>query len=185
MKQSPTADYPVRVRPESWEHDPTQAGLYAGVYTVTLNATVDITFVPDLSRSAPPWDGRILPADLDALHTPEQAAYASALLARYVVTPNAARAGRVESFRPAGGALDGGYDEDSVVRYVEPAQYADFVGDLDRLAVVVGSVRSDTPVSALRDHPVIRFVEDDIVAAPWFGRDDVVWLGRPAPDRTG
>jgi hypothetical protein len=59
MKQSPTADYPVRVRPESWEHDPTQAGLYAGVYTVTLNATVDITFVPDLSRSAPPWDGRI------------------------------------------------------------------------------------------------------------------------------
>jgi hypothetical protein len=179
MKQSPTADYPVRVRPESWEHEPPRSDLYAGVYTMTLNFTVDVTFVPDLSRSAPPWDGHRLPPDLDDVATADQAAYAAAMLAQYVVTPNAARAGRVESFR-----LDGS-TEDSVVRYVEPAEFGAFAGDLDQLAEIVGSVHSMTPVSELRGYPVIGFVEREIVAAPWLGARQAAWLGRPARDRIG
>jgi hypothetical protein len=176
MKASPRADYPVSVLAASWEKsDPGSARLYEGIYTVTLNHRVDICFVPDISDLAPPWDGRGLPADFDEIATVDQARYAGALVASYVVTPNAQRSGGVDRFRyPAHEPRA----DDTLVRYVDAAEFARFAADLESLTDIVGTVRPDKTVLDLRDYEVIRWIEAQVVAAPWFGPRDAAWLGR-------
>lgn len=56
---------------------------------VALNAAVTVCFIPDIARDAAAWWETALEGDVrDAL----AARRAAALLARYVVTPDAARA---------------------------------------------------------------------------------------------
>lgn len=177
MKSGPSADYPVSVVPESWEViDSTRTPLYEGIYRVTLNATVDVVFVPDVSAVAPPWSGRRVPENIDDVRTLEEARLMTALVSTYVVTPNDARAGTVERFE-----FDG---DQGTVRYVGETEFAQFSADLDALSRIVGSVAPDRTVSDLRAHAVIRFVEAEVVAQPWFAPADAAWLGRaPSADR--
>jgi hypothetical protein len=176
MKPNPRADYPVGVREESWEQSDSEAArLYEGIYTMTLNYRVDIAFVPDISAMAPPWDGHGLPANFDEIATVEHARYATALLGSYVVTPDATRIGDVVRFRfPA----DEPRADDTLVRYVDPGDFARYLADLKALTKIVGSIYPNRTVVDLRDYEVIRFVEAEIVGAPWFGPADAAWLGR-------
>src|SRR5690606_10285212 len=108
MKARPTADYPVRVVREANEVLAANAAYYEGIYSVILNQTVQVVFVPDVSAQAPPWDGHQLPADLDLVATAEQARIEMVVWAQYAVTPNAPLAGQVEQIPgrppPADGA---------------------------------------------------------------------------------
>jgi hypothetical protein len=171
-KVSPRADYPVKVVPESWEQEPATARFYEGIYTVVLNSTVDIAFVPDVSALAPPW--RELPDDVGSV---EQARVASVLLARYAVTPNDRLAGREERFElPA----SGGYDATGgVVYYVTAAEFARWSAELDRLAAQDrNSFHATRTVSALRDLDIVGFVERRVLTSPQFAERDGRMLGR-------
>jgi hypothetical protein len=180
MKVSPRADYPVRVIPQAWEEVASRAGLYEGIFTVTLNHTVDVTFVPDVSAVAPQWDSRFLPASFDEVATVEQARVSTALVASYVVTPNETLAGTQERFV---WPPDGGPDAAVVVFYVTSAEFARYAEDLDRLSGIVGSLYPDKTVSDLRDYEVVGFLERRVVASPLLdpghatmlcrGRDDI------------
>lgn len=172
MKVSPTADFPVRVLEQQWEDgDP----LYAGIFAVTLNHVVDVAFVPDLSAIAPPWEDRLLPQDLDAVKTPEQARLATVLFTSYVVTPNLDRAGTDDVF--IWGVESG--DDRHIVYYVTPAEFDAHAADLAVLTAVAGNPHSPPRVSELRDqHPVVRFIEERIVASAGIHPRHAVMLGR-------
>jgi hypothetical protein len=174
MKVSPRVDYPVRVLAQEWDEEPVRADLYRGLFAVTLNHVVEIVFVPDISEVAPPWDGGTLPADLDDVDTPAQARLASALLGRYVVTPNDAYAGDTATFRWPSEA-----DRPGTVWYVGSAEFARFAADLRQLSSVVGGRFTDTTVLDLRSYAVIRFIEG-LVGTPWFDPGDAAILGREA-----
>jgi hypothetical protein len=178
MKISPHADYPVRVIEQAWEEEPDRAYLYHGVFTMTLNHVVDIAFVPDVSATAPPWDGRQLPASTDEIAAVAQARIAAAMLPRYAVTPNEARAGDVERAQwPA----TGGDANRAMIRYVRQEEFDRFATDLRHLSTVVSEKFIGTTVSGLRQFPVIQFVEREVVAAPWLAPDDAAMLGRVDP----
>ena len=96
MKVGPSAHYSVGVWRAEWEEPNDNAPLYHGIFEVQLQHSADITFVPDISSAAPPWDSRRLPDDIDTVDTVELARLAQALLSSYVVTPNDKLAGSEE-----------------------------------------------------------------------------------------
>jgi hypothetical protein len=169
MKVSPTADYTVRVLRQEQEESSPAAPLYAGIFAVALNHLVTVTFVPDVSAAAPPWDPSQLPADLDAVATAERARLAVALLSSYVVTPNDARAGTED-------AMQG--DDSGVVFYVTAAEFARYAADLTGLTEVAGRLYSDRRVSELRGHEVITFIERRVVASPRLDPRHAALLGQ-------
>jgi hypothetical protein len=88
MKVRPRSDYPVGVRPMSVEVPAGVAGLYEGIYEVTLNSVVGIVFCPSLADVAPPFRDELLPRDVDEITTATQARLVSILFSTYSVTPN-------------------------------------------------------------------------------------------------
>jgi hypothetical protein len=184
MKVRPRADYPVRVAPQEWEVDPPTESLYKGIFDVTLNRTVDIVFVPDVTAVAPPWDPTILPADMDDATTQEQTRLDAALHATYIVTPNPLLAHTDETLRWARSdtaETEPGIEEatDGVVFYVSPAEFESYTSDLQALSAVVGRLHSNTPVSKLRHYSVIGFVQERIVGSPRLHPRHAELLGRP------
>jgi hypothetical protein len=82
VKVGPSANYYVRVRPSAWNSpspDPARLALYAGIFHVSLQYTVGVTFVPDVSALAPPWTVDALPAPGERIGTVEQARLAEVL----------------------------------------------------------------------------------------------------------
>ncbi|ROO62080.1 hypothetical protein EDC02_4049 [Micromonospora sp. Llam0] len=163
MKIKPSANFYVRVRRREWEEEPPASPVYNGMFTVTLNFTVPVAFVPEIA-SAPPWTDASLPPDLVEPATAEQARLIEALTADYVVTPNGALAGTEEPFlRPTD---DGGPDLPTVVFYVTGAEFARYADDLDQLSEVAGDLHSFARIADLREHEVIAFIERRIVPSP-------------------
>ena len=177
MQVSPRSDYPVRVRRRGWDEAPKVAEHYEGVYDVTLNEMVTVTFVPDLGPRARPFDRSELPPDLDDITRPADARLEAVIFAGRAVTPDSARAGRHEKL-PLPAWDDEPWAEPGTVFYVTPEEFARLAEDLDALSREHGAMNSDTPVSALRGHPVVDFVER-LVAHPAFGDEDLVFLRDP------
>jgi hypothetical protein len=185
VKERPTADYPVRVVRETNELDDAVSAPYEGIYTVVLNHIVSITFVPDVSAQAPPWDGSQLPVDFDVASTVEQARLEMVLAAHYAVTPNTSLAGEVERFpetwRPAS-APPGPPMPDELrrgwVRYVTSEEFDGFATELPVFHEVVLGMLSGATVSRLTDFQVMRFIAEQVVAAHWLHPRDARMLGR-------
>lgn len=176
MKVSPRADYPVRVVPEPEEMAEPLAPLYQGIYRLVLNHVVDVVFVPDLSRLAPPWDPAGLPAPVE---NPEQARLETVLSARYAVTPNQPRAGTHERFTQP--STEGG-GQTGVVFYTGAAEFDRFAEELSRLCEIAFG-RSDGPaVTQLRAFEVIGFLEQRVVASGQLGPWDAMMLGQTSED---
>lgn len=154
MLISPRSDYPVGVRPMSVEAPPAVAGLYDGVYEVTLNNMVEIVFCPSVP---PPFDDALLPEDVDEITTPAQARLVSVLFASYAVTPDDARAGSEERLPGRG-----------VVFYVGGAEFARYAAELRELSAELGARYPDRTVNDLSDHAVVRFLRETVIPAPEF-----------------
>jgi hypothetical protein len=183
MKNRPTADYPVRVVRETNELDDAVSAPYEGIYTVVLNQVVRITFVPDVSAAAPPWDGRQLPADVDVASTVEQARLEMVLASSYAVAPSARLAGEVERtpgiWRAASAPRRPPLPEEQRrgwVRYVR-AKFERFAAQLRTFYEAVRGMLSGATVSRLTEFPVMRFIAEQIVAAPWLHPADAKMLG--------
>lgn len=179
MKIRPRSDYPVGVRPRAWEDPPAVAPYVAGVFDMSLNGMVTVTFVPDVTAWAPPFDPAAVPDDLDAVDSVRDARLAAVLLASYVVTPHPTLHGTWQRLPPVGGtgAPGGRVDEDgAVVLWVEPEPYAAAEADLVTLAGRVGGLHPDLTLSALRHHPAVRLVESTVLTSPAFADADRRWL---------
>ena len=158
MKVSPRRDYPVGVRPMSAEAPAEVAGLYEGIYEVTLNNVVDVVFCPAV---AAPLRDDLLPRDVDEITDSTQARLVSILFSRYCVTPSEALAGKQE--RLPGGA---------VVYYVAEADFAVYAAELRDLS----GRYPDEAVTELTGHAVIRFLQDTVIPSPLFDAADRAML---------
>ncbi|GAA2867383.1 hypothetical protein Acy02nite_10220 [Actinoplanes cyaneus] len=177
VKFGTPANYYVRVRFAGWEDEPERSALYRGVYTVTLNMLPEFTFVDDLSRLGPPWLESSLPPEEDGdLTDPEMVRLALLLHSWYTVTPNVALAGRTERFIRPWAWED---QQQAVVFYVSPAEFAVLLDDLAALAdTEAGNVHSVVRRDKVLDHPVIRFIEDRVLTSPLLDPRDLRSAGR-------
>jgi len=146
------ANYFVQVWPSWWDEPAGSAPLHQDIFTLSLNAAATVKFVPDVGDAAPPWR---LPLSEPA--TAVEVRVAEALAAPFAVTPNAALAGRADTF-----TLDAGGPANTVF-YVTAEEYAAYRDDLAALAESasdsVPSVRHDD-VTGLA---VIRFVDERVL----------------------
>lgn len=175
MKVSPRSDYPVGVRPRSWEESEPVAELYDGIFDVTLNRVVDVVFVPDLLAIAPPFDDALLPRDLDEVFTQGQARLAAVLFGRYVVTPDPSRSGIQECFARA---IDTPGERTGVVFYVSSNKFARYADDLEKLSQRLGGLHPPGTVADLRGIAVIDFIEQTVLGSPAFRSEDAAMLDR-------
>ena len=91
-KLSPEVDFRVDVNPGEWENE---SRFFRGIYTVSLNDHVQVSFVPDASKSCPPWNADLIPA-IDRLASEGEARLFQVLTSEHSVTPNARLAGTEE-----------------------------------------------------------------------------------------
>jgi len=162
MKVGPSAHYSVGVRPQDWDVPTDNAPLYRGIFAVELNHHADISFVPNISSVAPPWDSRQLPVDIDTVDTMEMARLAAALLSSYVVTPNDELA---DSEEQIGWHDSGTLEEPAFVFYVTADAFSRYVADLETLTEIASGLHVRPLVDDLRDREVIAFIERRIVAS--------------------
>ena len=165
MKVTPRSNYPVGVRPMSVEVPADVAGLYEGIYEITLNNVVSIVFCPLLTDVAPPFQDELLLRDVDQITTAIQARLVSILFSRYSVTPN--------------DSLSGGHErlsEKGVVFYVTESEFTCFTDELRQLSERLGALHPDGTVADLADHAVIRFVREIVIPSPAFGPADRAML---------
>ncbi|HEU4422589.1 MAG TPA: hypothetical protein VFR67_08610 [Pilimelia sp.] len=176
MKVAPTANYPVQVLRQEWEEDPSLGHLYAGAFAVSLNYLVHVSFIPDVSALAPPWDPDALTALMEMpqeVMSPAQAQVFAALSAPYIVTPNEPLAGTDEAFRWPADA-----DDETAVFYVEPREFAGYSAELDALTEIVGDAYPDKRVADLRHYGVVAFLERRVVSSARLAPRHGVLLGR-------
>ena len=166
MKIGTPANYYVRVGSDAWTEPEDEAPKYAGTYEVDLNQLLTVTFVDDVAHFGPPWSDAALPPEDEELTDPGQVRLATLLSGRYVVTPHDALAGRTErTQRP-------------VVFYVTTAEFAELRADLEDLGDEAGSVHSGLRRDDLREHPVLRLLEERVLMEPWLSAPDAELIGR-------
>src|ERR1700730_11185070 len=88
-KLNAEVDFRVDVSSEEWENE---SRLFRGIYTVSLNDGVEVSFVSDASESCPPWNADLIPA-LDHLASEREARLFQVLTSKHSVTPNPRLAG--------------------------------------------------------------------------------------------
>jgi hypothetical protein len=177
VKVNPRADYPVGVHAMRWEVPPAIADLYDGIFEVSLNRTVDVVFVPDLSSAGPPFDDARLPRDLDTVASPEQARLASVLFAGYAVTPNDQLQG-TEQRLPAPVAA-GGDDlgPGGVVFFTTAADFDRYAAELAELSGRLGGRHPTGTIADLEGYAVVAYLRSAVLTSPLVDPSDLAALG--------
>jgi hypothetical protein len=156
-------NYYVRVTRAAWD-DPEDDPLpYEGIFRVSLNDVVVVTFVPDLSDSGPPWTGAGVPTPGTEPATPAQARLLEILTSAYSVTPNARLAGRSEQFAWSAGAVPA---LPSTVFYVAPGDFDRWAEELDALTADAGGLHSPVRRDDVLDTSVMQFVDRQVLGSP-------------------
>jgi len=181
MKVSPKVDFPIQVIPEADEQEGPDLRQFEGIYRAVLNHTVSVTFVPDVSELAPPWDDSRLPSGVDFAENPQQARLISVLLATYAVTPNDTLAGTQERIT----WLPPGAETGALVFYVTGAEFARFATELAELSEIVYSRMPKETASTLRHYSVVRFLEQRVADSGLLHPYDAAILGRPVGAERG
>lgn len=172
MKPAPRFDVPITVRRQTWEVDQRVAHFYEGIYLVILNFSVEVSFVPEIDRSAVPW-GQELPDDIDDPRSESEARWVSLSSSKYAVTPDPSRAGRDEVVSPSGSAGPG-----NVIFYVAREQFDVFATELSRLSTEFAGIHDSRSVSELKGLEVVDFLLRRVIVSKCFDEKDRNLLGR-------
>jgi len=168
MKPWRTHDFGIGAWPATSDHPPPQNRHYEGIYSVTLNETIHIEFVPAIDRHAP-WPP-VLPGDVDLVESTAEARRLTLTLARYTVTPDRERAGSTEK-------LDG-KDADGVVFYVLPEEFDELSRDLYAVEDDAPGIHSSIPVSRLADTALARFLLERLIPSGYLSDRELYMIER-------
>lgn len=166
-------NYLIQVFPTYTDGDPRRAALYDGMYSVTLNGAMEVTFIPEAPLDTPPWPANQVPGE-DSLTTPEQMRWYQLITGLCVVTPNAARAGRAELIGPA--------DQPVPVFFVTPTEFATFGGELAGLEELTDGGPRPRRDEVL-DRAVIRYIDRTVLESPLLDPMFRTIAGRTEPGR--
>ena len=173
MKIGNSPNYLIQVFPAYTDGDPQRAVLYDGMYSVTLNGAMEVTFVPEAPLAAPPWPADQVPPE-DSLTTPEQMRWYQLITGSCVVTPSAARAGHAESMGPP--------DQPVPVFFVAPAEFATFTAELAGLEDLIDQGARPRRDEVL-DRAVIRYIDRTVLGSPLLDPMSRTIAGRAEPGR--
>jgi hypothetical protein len=168
MKPTPKYDFPVGVRRSSLDHVGDAASHYDDIFSIVLNHTVPIEFVPELDRS-PPWPPP-LPENVDRVASPTEARRATVALADLVVTPDPARPGDDEVISHAHGQC--------VLFYTSPDEFRALVRELDALERSLSDFHDGVPVSHLAGRRLADLLLHRILRSKAVSADALRMLGR-------
>ncbi len=171
MKPFAEYDFPVGVSRESRNHPSPQDVAYVGILEVSLNHTVVIDFVPAFDRHAP-WPPE-LPEDNTDIRTTDQARRAVIALARFAVTPDEERAGRIETLTQG--------ENQGVIFYVGSDAFERMTDELRVLSDRLSGAHDAVAVSRLGDSALARLL-NRIVESGYLSQYQLGLLGRSTPD---
>jgi hypothetical protein len=166
MKPTPKYDFSVGVSPETREHPSPANELYRDIYSVLLNHTVSIEFVPAFTRA--PWPPT-LPDDVDAIASSEEARRVTVALATYAVTADDARALTIE-------LIDA--DGKHVVFYVCLADFDELTIELQRVVDKLGGVHDAIAISQLAAPALTKLLLERILRSGRLTQYELYMLGR-------
>jgi hypothetical protein len=167
VKTSPRADFPVYVRRQDYEEEPSHQRFFSGILVVSLNYVVDVSFVPAFEKRQWPWP----PQFIDPIESTDAARYSSIAIANLVVMPSDDLSGREEVIR---------YPDcsDTVVFYVADAEFSLYVCELTSLAQQQTSRFEAPNVSSIEHLKVGKFLVSRIASSTLLNEHDKGMLGR-------
>jgi hypothetical protein len=172
MKPAPRFDFPITVRRRAWEEEKRVAHLYEDIYLVILNFSVEVSFIPEIDRSAVPWGHELL-GDIDDPRSENEARWFSLLLSKYAVTPDSSRSGEEELIPPSEPTGPGG-----VIFYVTRKELEIFATELSRLSAQLAGIHDSRTVSELKGLEFTNFLLRRVIASKYFDEKDRNILGR-------
>jgi len=168
MKPTPKYDFPVGVRRFSLDHVGDAASHYDGIFSVILNHTVSIEFVPELDRS-PPWPPPI-PENVDRVASPTEARRTTVSLADLVITPDPTRADSDELISHADGQC--------VLFYTSPDEFRTLVRELQAIERSLSDIHDTVPISNLAGGRLAGLLLYRILGSKALSADALRMLGR-------
>lgn len=196
MKPGPEYDFPLHVRPERFEYmyddGDSVSHWYTGIYTATLNFTIEIAFVPRVNRKYTAWPP-VLPDSADTVVSQQEARIVSLLLYHYSITPDALRAGQYEILPDPireklikQGELEEleNYSGDvpRVIFYITPDEWRLARRELYTVSCKYPNWRDDTPrVSQLMDLSFARLILDRIIPSGYLTNYELKLIDRLPP----
>jgi hypothetical protein len=181
-KLTNTADLRINVRSEDWEHD--GSPLFEGIYSVALNSTVDIAFVPDISDLGSPWSVA-LPVDVYNCQSEREARLHLLRTTDYSVTPNASRANQVEAipllphpnpFPPL--PDEPPLPEHGILWYISPEEWSALQAQLSDLFPDTRLEHEFVRLSQITGSPLGRFLEERFLPSGRLSASDLHVLRR-------
>jgi hypothetical protein len=169
MKPTPHHDFPVSVWQESADYPSAAAEAFSGIYSVTLNHTISVAFVPTIDRR-PLWPP-VVPPDADNVASSDEARRMTLALSPLVVTPDDVRAQTIETF----------VVNSNVVRaifYVRNDEFAALSRELESLSDAFAGVHDAVPVSHLGDSALARCLTQLIIPSGHLSVYQLHLLGR-------
>jgi hypothetical protein len=154
MKPTPRYDFPVSVWREGADYPSASAEAFSGVYSVTLNHTISVVFVPPVDRR-PPWPP-VVPPDTDNVATSDDARRMTIALSPLAVTPDDVRAQTAETFHAD-------CDDTHAIFYVRNDEFAALLRELESLSDTFAGVHDSVPVSQLGDSALARCLTQLII----------------------
>lgn len=174
MKERPQYDFPVRAWAEGEDYVGAVREAYKGIYGVSLNRVVTITFVPSVNQR-PPWPPE-LPEDFDSITDFDSARRSVLALASFGVVADDSRAGSSES-RPADG-------EQRTIFYVGTDEFAELSRDVEALCDETPWVQDRVRFSRLAGRALGRFLSERVLASGKLTLRQLHMLGREPDGRT-
>jgi hypothetical protein len=174
MKEFPEYDFPVRAWAEGEDYSGAVREAYNGMYCVSLNRIVMITFIPRVDRHQP-WPPE-LPEDFDAITDVDTARRSVLALASLAVVADDSRAGCSKS-RVADG-------EQRTVFYLGTDEFAELSRDVEALCDETPWVHDHVRFSQLAGRPLGRFVSERVLPSGKLTLRQLHMLGRQADGHT-
>nr|ALT22109.1 hypothetical protein [Anabaena sp. XPORK13A] len=179
MKPSLETDFTVAVRHQIWEELPEVADLYQGIYSVTLNFLVSITFIPEVEKNLDNWPP-LLPENLDCVSTKLEARLFTLALSDYTVTPNSLLAGEQELIPIPSYSQD---IEDlnttsrmGIIFYVKPEEFETFSQELSEVSEKTMGVHDYVRISEIQTLKFAQFILSKIICSPNLSGEDSLIL---------
>jgi hypothetical protein len=174
MKEFPEYDFPVRAWAEGEDYAGAVREAYNGIYCVSLNRIVTITFIPRVDRRQP-WPPE-LPEDFDVITDVETARRSVLALASLAVVGDDSRAGSTESRRAD--------DEERTIFYVGTDELAELSRDVKALCDETPWVHDRVRFSKLAGRALGRFVSERVLPSGRLTLHQLHMLGRQPDGRT-
>ena len=163
----------VREEPyEMWNAEPEERALYAGIFNVRLNRTVQITFVPGFERNPTNWPPKLPPVDTATYPTTnmQQARLLTAALEDYTVTVGMGNEVQTLPFLLPG--FDDVPPHQGTLFLVTQEEYTVFEHELADVEQTLSGIHSSRPLSELQDKSFVQYLQSRVICSPHFRKQD-------------